>query len=89
MFDFGIDYVKKYASVTAEESKEESSDESSMSDFSEDEAKDMELWPWPTSSRALPADIDKRFVISAFVWVLCLNELLHSLSATIIYFYRC
>lgn len=37
------DYVKKYASVTAEENKQESSDESSMSDFSEDEAKDMEL----------------------------------------------
>lgn len=42
---FKIDYVKKYATEDALREQEEESDssESTMSDFSDDETKDMEL----------------------------------------------
>ena len=41
-----IEYIKKYATEEAlrEQEHNSSSSESSMSDFSEDEAQDMELW---------------------------------------------
>lgn len=41
-----LEYIKKYATEEALKDQEEmsSSSESSISDFSEDEAQDMELW---------------------------------------------
>ena len=61
MFWFVQDYVKKYATEEALREQEaldaahlSSDSESSMSDFSEDEAQDMELWNLPFPFRSLP-----------------------------------
>ena len=43
-----VDYVQRYATELALRELEEtsSSDESSISDFTDDETEDMELWQW-------------------------------------------